>query len=156
MPNGGIMLTWQDPFFFADLALVALILILVIRYESALRGMQLRLQDSIRKARMDSTERSASVLVGKLSEEFAPVYLSSKLHVDPRDFRHLGSPVDFVAFRGLSGEGREPVDIVFIEIKAGKPSLSQRERRVKDAVESKRVSYFEFDIGSLARTRTKA
>ncbi|MDP7975411.1 MAG: Holliday junction resolvase-like protein [Thermoprotei archaeon] len=150
------MLTWEDPFFFADLVLVALILILVIRYESALRDMELRLQDSIRKARIDSTERSASVLVGKLSEEFAPVYLSSKLHVDPRDFRHLGSPVDFVAFRGLSDEGREPVDIVFIEIKAGKPSLSQRERRVKDAVESKRVSYFEFDIGSLARARTKA
>jgi len=150
------MLLWEDPFFVADLALVALILILVIRYELTLHDMQLQMQDSIRRTKMDSTERSASVLVGKLSEEFAPVYLSSELRVDPRDFRHLGSPVDFVAFRGLSEEGRKPVDIVFIEVKAGKPSLSQRERRVKDAVESKRVSYFEFDIGSLARTRKKA
>ncbi|MBP1358277.1 MAG: hypothetical protein JZD40_07340, partial [Sulfolobus sp.] len=39
-----------------------------------------------------------------IGEEFAPVFIAEKYNINPKDFRHLGSPVDFIAFKGLSDE----------------------------------------------------
>jgi len=63
-----------------------------------------------------------------------------KLGVGPKDIRYIGTPVDYMAFRGLS-EGRVD-EIVFIEVKTGRSStLSDRERAVRRAVEERRVSF---------------
>jgi hypothetical protein len=56
------------------------------------------------------------------------------------DIRRIGTPVDYMAFRGLS-EGRVD-EIVFIEVETGRSSmLSDRERAVRRAVEERRVSF---------------
>jgi len=52
----------------------------------------------------------------------------------------MGTPVDLVIFDGLSeGEMRK---VVFVEVKTGKTAnLSNRERLVRNCVESKNVAY---------------
>ena len=93
------------------------------------------------KIRKDAIQKSINTLLGKIGEEFSPVLLSSRLGVNLKDFRHLGTPVDFVAFKGLSDDV-EDIEIVFLEIKSGKSSgLIEREKRVRDAVFRKNVRY---------------
>ncbi|HID08609.1 TPA: hypothetical protein EYP13_00100 [Candidatus Micrarchaeota archaeon] len=84
-----------------------------------------------------SLSRSFDVKKGKIVEQLAP-YLRS-FPYDPHDARFLGSPVDFVVFDGLNSGGE--VTIRFVEVKSGKSALGESERRVRDAVEKKRVSF---------------
>ncbi|AHC52010.1 Holliday junction resolvase [Sulfolobus acidocaldarius SUSAZ] len=68
--------------------------------------------------------------------------------MNPKDFRHLGSPVDFIAFKVLSDES-EP-EIIFFEIKTGKTSaLTDREKKIRDAIEARRVKYEVINLNNL-------
>jgi len=97
-------------------------------------------QEYEEKIRQDAVQRSLATILGRVGEELAPLVIFEKLGIGPKDLRHIGTPVDYVAFRGLS-EGRVD-EIVFIEVKTGKSSaLSDREKTVKKAVEVKRVSF---------------
>ena len=94
-----------------------------------------------KKIREDAIQKSINTLLGKIGEDFSPVLLSNKFGVNLKDFRHLGTPVDFVAFKGLSDDA-EDIEVLFLEIKSGKSSgLVSRERRVRDAVSARRVRY---------------
>lgn len=88
--------------------------------------------------RSDAVRRSQSVTRGKITEHLIPYF--PDFPYNPKDARFLGSPVDLVVFDGLSeGSIRE---IVFVEIKTAKnPSLSPRERALRDCVCEKRVVY---------------
>lgn len=87
--------------------------------------------------RKDAIQRSAQTIRGKVAEQLAPYTL--EFDFNPRDVRFLGSPVDFVAFCGLS-EG-QVTDVVFVEVKTGRSGLTQRERQIRDAIEAGEVSY---------------
>ncbi len=105
----------------------------------------LLLRLKIREAaiRDDTLRRSHSVVAGKATEHLAP--LLPGFEFDPRDARFLGSPVDFIVFDGLS-EG-EVQEIVFVEIKTGPfATLDSRERRVREAVDGRRVRFLEVRI----------
>jgi predicted Holliday junction resolvase-like endonuclease len=107
-------------------------------YEVRLETWKKQEEEKIRK---DAIQKSINTLLGKIGEEFSPVLLSSRLGVNLKDFRHLGTPVDFVTFKGLSDDV-EDIEIVFLEIKSGKSSgLIEREKRVRDAVSKKNVRY---------------
>ena len=94
-----------------------------------------------KKIREDAIQKSINTLLGKIGEEFSPVLLSNRFGVNLKDFRHLGTPVDFIAFRGLSDETEE-MEVIFLEIKSGESSgLIKRERLVRDAIANKRVRY---------------
>ena len=88
--------------------------------------------------RSDAVRRSESVTRGKITEHLIPFF--PRFPYNPRDARFLGSPVDLIIFDGLSeGEIRE---IVFAEIKTSRnPSLSRREREVRECVKERRVNY---------------
>lgn len=102
-----------------------------------------------KRIRDDAIQKSINTLLGKIGEEFSPVLLASRFGVNLKDFRHLGTPVDFVAFRGLSDD-IEDVEVLFLEIKSGKSSgLVSRERRIRDAVSAKRVRYEVVNIGEI-------
>jgi predicted Holliday junction resolvase-like endonuclease len=93
-------------------------------------------------ARKDAVERSRSVLSGQLSEQIAP-WLPN-FPVNPSDARFVGKPVDFVAFCGA--EEGVVHEIVFIEVKTGRATLSQVERSVRDAIVQGRVRWVEYRI----------
>jgi len=119
---------------------LTLVLLLVI----AIQGYLLfRLKIREARIREDSLSRSHSVVAGKATEHLAP--LLPGFEFDPRDARFLGSPIDFLVFDGLS-EG-EVHEIVFVEIKTGlSAALTSRERRVRDAVDGRRVRFLEVRI----------
>lgn len=89
--------------------------------------------------RADAVLRSQAVTAGKVHEQLVP-YLPD-FPYNPKDVRFLGSPVDLVVFDGLAeGELRR---IVFVEVKNGRPALSERERRVRAVVEARAVGWAE-------------
>ena len=92
-----------------------------------------------RRVREDAVKKSQSVTLGKVTEHLIP-YLPDFAY-NPRDVRFLGSPIDLIVFDGLD-EGSVR-NVVFIEVKTGDADLNSRERRVRDAVQNKRVQWLE-------------
>ena len=88
--------------------------------------------------REDAIKRSEAVIQGKVTEHLIPFFPDFKYN--PKDVRFMGTPVDLVVFDGLSeGEMR---NVVFVEVKTGKTAnLSNRERLIRNCVESKNVAY---------------
>jgi predicted Holliday junction resolvase-like endonuclease len=108
------------------------------QYEAKLEMWKQQNEQMIRK---DAIARSVNTLLGRIGEEFAPLLLADKYQVNPKDFRHLGSPVDYIAFKGLSDDNVDP-EVIFIEVKSGKSSsLTERERKVRDAIRNGKVRY---------------
>jgi predicted Holliday junction resolvase-like endonuclease len=88
--------------------------------------------------RSDAVRRSQSVTKGKVTEHLIPYF--PDFPYNPKDARFLGSPVDLVVFDGLSEDIIR--EIVFVEIKTAKnPTLSRREREIRDCVSEKRVVF---------------
>jgi predicted Holliday junction resolvase-like endonuclease len=90
-------------------------------------------------ARRDAARRSRGVLVGKASEQLAPLLPAFSNRFDAGDTRFLGAPVDYVVFDGLgTGDLR---GIVLVEVKTGGSRLNANEREVERATAEGRVSY---------------
>jgi predicted Holliday junction resolvase-like endonuclease len=92
--------------------------------------------------RRDAIARSSSVVLGKATEHLAP-FLET-FPYSPRDVRFIGSPVDLLVFDGL--DAGELGGVVFVEVKSGAGQLSPRQRQVRDAVRSGRVSWEEWRL----------
>jgi predicted Holliday junction resolvase-like endonuclease len=97
---------------------------------------------AIKEARMDTGNRQRSVIKGQISEVIAPWSIESVNSVKELNF--LGSPIDFVGFKGLDGEG--DIDIKFIEVKSGKSRLNKNQRRIRDAIVEKRIEWVEVRV----------
>jgi len=91
-------------------------------------------EEQIRK---DAIRKSRLVLEGKFKEQLAP--LMPEFRYNPTDARFLGSPVDFVIFRGLAKN--EPKEVVFVEVKTGDAQMSEREKLVKEVIDRKKVRH---------------
>lgn len=94
------------------------------------------------KIRKDTLKRSERVARGFTIENFAP-FLQQKY--SPTDFRHLGDPVDYVIYDGLTdvhqGVSDEIKEIILLDIKTGQSKLNKAQRRIRDAVDSGKVSF---------------
>ena len=99
-------------------------------------------QEEVKLARKDTSERQRTVIKGQISEVLAPWSIESVNSVKELSF--LGSPIDFVGFKGLDGEG--DIYIKFIEVKSGKSRLNKNQRRIKDAVAAKRIEWVEVRV----------
>ena len=97
---------------------------------------------AINDARKDTGNRQRSIIKGQISEVLAPWSIKSVNSVKELNF--LGSPIDFVGFKGLDGEG--DIDIKFIEIKSGKSRLTKNQRRIRDAVIANRIEWVEVRV----------
>ena len=97
---------------------------------------------AIDDARKDTGNRQRSIIKGQISEVIAPWSIESVNSVKELNF--LGSPIDFVGFKGLDGEG--DIDIKFIEVKSGKSRLNKNQRRIRDAVAAKRIEWVEVRV----------
>lgn len=97
-----------------------------------------KLKKEVEKIRQDAIEKSKTVIRGKVTEHLVPFFPDFKYN--PRDARFMGSPVDLVVFDGLDeGELRK---IILMEVKTGKiAKLSDREKMVRDCIDSKNVDY---------------
>ncbi|MGB9748565.1 MAG: Holliday junction resolvase-like protein [Candidatus Woesearchaeota archaeon] len=110
------------------LAIIVFLLFLSFYFNIALLK---RLFSIIRK------KRSLSSKYGRITEQFFP--LIEKYPYDSSNFRFIGSPVDGVQFNDDS--------IVFVEFKTADSKLSEKEKRIKEIVDSKRIYFRVFRIG---------
>lgn len=100
------------------------------------------LKKSIAQAREDSLKRSRSVIRGQASEHLAPYVIEG---TNPKDYRFMGNPVDYICFEGLSdlldNQTDEITSVKFVDIKTGKSNLNKSQRRIRDAIKNGRVSF---------------
>lgn len=87
--------------------------------------------------RKNAARRSRSSLGGQVLEKISP-HLPD-FPYDPTELRYIGSPIDFVVFRGLNSDSVE--EVIFLEVKSGKSRVTPRERSVQAAIESKNVRW---------------
>jgi len=92
--------------------------------------------------RKDAIMKSRAVLGGQFSEQLAP-YLPDFPYL-PTECRFIGKPIDFLVFKGM--DDKKIDEVVFVEIKSGNAKLSPQEKNLKDAIEKKRVKFFEYHV----------
>lgn len=81
-------------------------------------------------------KRSLSTKYGKMTEQFLP-FLNNYPY-SPFNFRFIGNPIDGLQF--------EDDKIVFVEFKTGESKLSEKQEKIKELVEKKRVEFQEMKI----------
>jgi predicted Holliday junction resolvase-like endonuclease len=87
-----------------------------------------------KEIREDAIKRSKSVMLGKMWEQIVPHYRPTDFTFIPSDARFLGSPIDFVIFKGAS-EG-EIEEVVFLEIKTAKSRMNSQQVKLKKVIDS--------------------
>ena len=130
------------------LSITLLVVYICLRYIKKLYSTNAELRQKIenhanelreleKATRKDSTSRQRAILKGQISETLAPWSIKAVNSVKELSF--LGNPIDFVGFKGLDGDGE--IEIKFIEIKTGNSKLTKSEKRIKEAVLAKRISW---------------
>ena len=118
-------------FIFLFVLVIAIILFLLVLFLlSKLKTIEQRFSE------LKFSKSSQSVKYGKMTEQFIPFI--KDFPFNPENFRFLGSPIDGVIF--------EEDKIIFAEFKTASSQLSQKQRRLKDLVNSKKVEWFEYKI----------
>ena len=107
------------------------------RYENQLKQREEDLEKSKKLATERATITTTAVNIGKLLEKVLPTMDDFRWSLP--DCRFLGDPIDLVTFNGCSQNKIESIS--FIEVKSGKARLSTKQKRVRDAVQDKRVHY---------------
>ena len=92
--------------------------------------------------RKDAVSRSRSVLSGQFSEQLAPFF--PDFSFKPNECKFLGSPVDFIVFKGADEKNID--EVVFVEVKGGKSQLNKTEKSLKETIQKKKVSWQEYRI----------
>ncbi|RLG12322.1 hypothetical protein DRN69_06910 [Candidatus Pacearchaeota archaeon] len=105
------------------------------KFRIALEKWKISSVDSIKKQVLD---KSRAVLKGKIGEQI--VVLLPEFKYNPADARFIGNPIDYLIFDGYSENKK--VKITFMDIKKGKyAKLSKQQKRIKEAVDSKRIKW---------------
>jgi len=102
------------------------------------RHWELELPDHRREAIL----KSRAVLGGQFSEQLAP-FLPDFKHL-PTECRFVGKPIDLLVFKGM--DDKDINEVVFVEVKSGKSKLSAVEKKLKEAIEKKKVRWEEYRI----------
>ena len=103
---------------------------------------QKELRDKIPELRKDAISKSRSVLTGQFSEQLAPYFPDFKYK--PTEVKFIGKPIDFIVFKGL--DERNVSEVVFVEVKSGKSSLSSVERTLRETVKNKKIRWEEYKV----------
>ncbi len=130
---------------FASLIIAALIFMIVgylIGKILTTHSLNKEWEDKIPEQRADAINRSRASLGGKFSENLSPYFPDFPFH--PTEMRWLGSPVDYVVFKGLDNDKIE--ELIFLEVKSGKSVLTVREKQIKRLIEEKKVSWKEYKV----------
>ena len=107
------------------------------KYEEDLKQREEDLETSKKLATERATITTTAVNIGKSLEKVLPSMDDFRWELP--DCRFLGDPIDLVTFNGCCQNKIESIS--FIEVKSGKARLNKNQRRVRDAVQDKKVIY---------------
>lgn len=134
--------------FVLNVLLITIVIYLVrklIELNSEFNQFKSQKDNDILEARKDSNKKQRATIKGQITETIAPWSMTVVNSVSELNF--LGNPIDFIGFKGMDGDG--DVDIKFIEVKSGKSKLSTKQRRIRDAVQAKRIEWVEVRISEI-------
>ena len=94
----------------------------------------------LKDARFDAVKRSKSSILGEVYEKIVPCL--PNFPFSPKDMVFVGKGFDYLVIDGLS-EGKVE-EIVFLEVKTGTSTLNANEKKIRDAVNAKRVRFAEW------------
>lgn len=99
-------------------------------------------EEQLPDIRQEAIKGSRAVLGGQFAEQLAP-YLPD-FPYSPTECRFIGKPIDFVVFKGA--DAKDITEVKFVEVKSGKASLNQHEKKLRDTIKEKRVTWEEYRI----------
>ncbi len=99
-------------------------------------------KDELPGHRKEAIMKSRAVLGGQFSEQLAPFL--PDFPYKPTECRFIGKPIDLMVFNGM--DNKDINEIVFVEVKSSGARLSPSERKLKEAVEKKRIRWEEYRI----------
>ena len=124
------------------LLLAAAALTLFIGYLIGKAIQNKRWEGRIKEEREEAIKMSRAVLGGQFSEQLAP-YLPD-FPYSPTECRFVGKPIDFIVFKGM--DEKNITEVKFVEVKSAKSKLSGHEKKLKDTIQAKNVSWEEYRI----------
>jgi predicted Holliday junction resolvase-like endonuclease len=89
-------------------------------------------------------KKSRSVLGGLISEQVAPFLPDFPTDLKASEARFIGKPIDFIIFKGM--DEQDISEVVFVEIKSGNAQLSTNQRKLRDAINDKKVRWHEYRV----------
>jgi predicted Holliday junction resolvase-like endonuclease len=92
--------------------------------------------------RKEAITKSRAIIGGQFSEQLAPFL--PDFNFSPTECKFLGKPIDFIAFKGL--DKKEIEEITFVEVKSGNSKLTPTEKKLKEAIQNKKVKWEEYRI----------
>ena len=113
-----------------------------VKYIQDIEELKTLFKNSEKIIRAKSVSSSRRSLVGKFIERFVPFL--KKIPYEPSDMHFLGSPIDYIVFKGLHEDKVERV--IFVEVKTGKSKLTKREKSLKEAIEKRKVSWKQINV----------
>lgn len=115
------------------------------------------LKKAVEDARKDALKRSRSVIRGQASEHLAPYVIEG---TNPKDYRFMGNPIDYICFDGLSdvldGTSDSIKSVRFVDVKTGKSSLNKSQRRIRDAITSNKATFEVVNLDKVLSNDNKA
>ncbi len=132
-----------NPLLVCFLLVVIFLIAFFLGHETGVIRAKMGEKSRIRAEREDAVKKSRAVIGGQVGEQLAPFLPDFPCNAG--DVRFVGKPVDFVGFVGAS-EGKAIKEVLLIEVKTGKATLSEREEQIKKAVEAGRVRYVEYRV----------
>ncbi len=124
------------------IAAVLALILLFIGYLIGTWAGKRRLEEEREAIREDAIKRSRAVLGGQFSEQLAPFL--PDFPYSPTECRFIGKPIDFIVFKGM--DEKEITEVKFVEIKSGKAGMSTPERKLRDVIKERKVSWEEYRI----------
>ena len=89
-------------------------------------------------------KKSRSVLGGLISEQVAPFLPNFPTDLKASEARFIGKPIDFIIFKGM--DEQDISEVVFVEVKSGNSQLNPNQRKLRDAINEKRVRWYEYRV----------
>ena len=103
-----------------------------------------KMEQRITKERTDAVDSSRNTLKGTISEQISPLLPEFYSKYEPADARFLGSPIDYVIFKNMSkfqNKESDPIEVILLDIKTGKSSLTPLQKAIQKAVENQQVKF---------------
>lgn len=89
-----------------------------------------------------ATQGSHRALAGAVAERWAPWLEGFPGRAS--EARFLGAPVDYIVFHGI--DAGEITEVTFVEVKAGRSTLSRVERSLRDCIREGKVRWVRCDV----------
>ena len=99
-------------------------------------------EEKLDKISKQAIAKSKTVIRGKISEEFAPLFEGFPYQMS--DCKFSGQPIDYLIFKGMSGlrdDKEGEIEIIFADVKSGNAALTSVQRKIRDAIKNQRVRF---------------